>query len=87
MSLLGQRLAMRSRVPVSQACGPTPFSLAVARSVAMVAQVLPPPSEPANRAFLRVMVCGRMARSTVLESISMRPSARKCSSASRRLVA
>ena len=39
---------------VSQACGSTPLSFAVARSVAMVAQVCPPPSEPANRAFLRV---------------------------------
>jgi len=33
-----------------------------------------PPSEPAKSAFLRVSAMGRMARSTALESISMRPS-------------
>ena len=50
--LLGQPLAMRSRVWVSQACGSTSFILAVVRSVAMVAQVRPPPSLPANKAVL-----------------------------------
>ena len=44
---------MRSRVRVSQACGSMPLSFAVVSSVAMVAQVRPPPSERANRAFLR----------------------------------
>jgi hypothetical protein len=33
-----------------------------------------PPSEPANAAFLRLRAMGRMARSTVLQSRSMRPS-------------
>ena len=33
--------------------------------------------------FFLVMVCGRIARSTVLESISMRPSLRKRSRATR----
>jgi hypothetical protein len=35
-----------------------------------------PPSLPAKSAFFRVKVCGLMARSTVFESISTRPSAR-----------
>lgn len=65
---------MRSRVSVSQASGSTLLSLAVASKVAMVAHVRPPPSDPANREFLRVMVCGRMVRSTVLLSMSRRPS-------------
>ena len=52
--LLGQRLAMRSRVWVIQAWGSTSFILAVVMSVAMVAQVRPPPSDPANRAFLQL---------------------------------
>ena len=60
-------LAMRSRVWVSQALGSTPFILAVVRSVAIVAHVRPPPSLPANSAFLRVMVWGLIARSTMLE--------------------
>ncbi len=37
----------------------------------MVAQVRPPPSDPANNAFLRVMVWGLIVRSTMLESISI----------------
>jgi hypothetical protein len=40
-------------------------------------QFSPPPSEPAKRAFLRLRVIGRIERSTVLESISIRPSSRK----------
>jgi hypothetical protein len=40
----------------------------------MVAHVRPPPSDPAKREFLRVMVCGRMVRSMVLLSMSIRPS-------------
>jgi hypothetical protein len=57
---------MRSSVSLSQACGSTSLSLAVVSSVAIVAQVRPPPSDPAKNAFLRVMVCGRIVRSTVL---------------------
>ena len=75
---------MRSRVCVSQACGSTSFIFAVCKSVATVAQVRPPPADPANNAFFRVIVCGRMARSTMLESISTRPSLRKRSRAARR---
>ena len=49
----------------------------------MVAHVRPPPSDPAKRLFLRVMVWGLMARSTVLESIYARPSSRNRSRPSR----
>src|SRR5882762_877900 len=42
----------------------------------MVAHRTPPPSEPANRWFLRPSAMGRMARSTGLLSSSMRPSSR-----------
>src|SRR4051794_75557 len=54
------------------------MSLQVSIGEAMTAQCSPPPSEPANRAFLRLSAIGRMARSTTLESISMRSSAMKC---------
>lgn len=87
MSLLGHRFAMRCRVRVSQATGSTSFILQVCNRVAMVAHVLPPPSEPANRLFFLVMVWGLIARSTILESSSMRPSARKRSKMARRVVA
>ncbi len=80
----GQRLALRSRVCVAQALGSTSFILQVCSRVAMVAQVRPPPAEPAKSAFFRVMVWGLMARSTMLESISTRPSLRYSSSAARR---
>ena len=53
----------------------------------MVAQVRPPPSEPANRLFFLVMVWGLIARSTMLESSSTRPSVRKRSKMSRRVMA
>ena len=53
------------------------FSLQVSISEARIAQCSPPPSEPAKRAFLRLSASGRIARSTLLESISMRPSPRK----------
>ncbi len=55
---------IRSSTSVSQAIGSTPFSFAVWISVIAIAQWRAPPSEPANSAFLRVRVCGRMARST-----------------------
>jgi hypothetical protein len=70
MSLLGQPAAMRSSVCVSHALGSTSLRRAVARSDDIVAHVSPPASDPANSAFLRVMVCGRIARSTLLLSIS-----------------
>ena len=53
----------------------------------MVAHVRPPPSDPVKRLFLRVMVWGLMARSTMLESSSIRPSVRKRSKVSRRAMA
>lgn len=53
----------------------------------MVAQVLPPPSLPAKSEFLRVIAWGLIARSTMLESISTRPSVRKRSKMSRREMA
>ena len=57
---------MRSRDWVSHAAGSTSFILQVCNSVAMVAHVRPPPSDPANRLFFLMMVWGRMARSTML---------------------
>jgi hypothetical protein len=39
-----------------------------------VAHRMPPPSEPANKWFLRPSTMGRMALSTGLLSSSMRPS-------------
>lgn len=78
---------MRVKVCESQSSGSTPFILQVCNKVATVAQVRPPPSLPANRLFFLVIVWGLIARSTMLESISMRPSVRKRSSASRRVSA
>jgi len=43
---------------------------------AMIAQLAPPSSLSANRAFFRLSAIGRMERSTTLVSISMRPSSR-----------
>jgi hypothetical protein len=40
-------------------------------------QLTPPSSLPANNAFLRFKAMGRVERSTILLSISMRPSSRK----------
>ena len=57
--------------------GSTPPSLQFSISVAMIAQFSPPPSEPANSAFLRLSAIGRIDLSTVLESISILPSSRK----------
>lgn len=74
---------MRVKVWESQSSGSTLFILAVWRRVASVAQVRPPSWLPANRLFFLVIVWGLIARSTMLESISIRPSVRKCSSASR----
>ena len=73
----GQRLTSLVSVSASQACGFTPLSLQVSISEAMIAQLAPPSSLPANSAFLRLSAIGLMERSTVLESISMRPSSRK----------
>jgi hypothetical protein len=43
------------------------------RRVAIVPHVRPPPPDSAKRAFLRVIVCGRIVRLTVLLSMSGRP--------------
>src|SRR5271165_4225035 len=67
----------RSSTSVSHAIGSTPFNFAVWISVIASAHRSAPQSEPANNAFLRVRVWGRMARSTTLVSISTRPSSRK----------
>ena len=72
---------MRVRVWESQSSGSTLFILAVCKRVASVAHVRPPPSLPANRLFFLVIVWGLIARSTIWESISIRPSVRKRSSA------
>jgi hypothetical protein len=45
----------------------------------MVAQCSAPPSNPANNAFFRLSAIGRMERSTVLLSSSMRPSSMSAS--------
>lgn len=63
ISLLGQPLAMRSRVCVSQASGSTLFIFAVCSSVARVAQFLPPPSLSTKSEFLwRARRCWSRAR-------------------------
>ena len=77
ISLLGQPAAIRSSVCVSHALGSTSLSRAVASNDAIVAQVAPPASDPANKVFFRVMQIGRIARSTLLLSSSTRPSSRK----------
>jgi hypothetical protein len=46
-------------------------------SEAAIAQCRAPPSEPGNRLFLRPSAIGQIERSTVLVSISARPSSRK----------
>ena len=56
-------------------------------SVAITAQLSPPSSEPANRAFLRLRASGLIDRSTVLESRSMRPSSMKRERPSQRVSA
>ncbi|ESX19222.1 hypothetical protein X765_32155 [Mesorhizobium sp. LSHC440B00] len=45
--------------------------------------MFPPPSLPAKSAFFLTIVWGLIARSTILESISTRPSARKRSRTAR----
>lgn|GEM_PF-6551450 len=49
----------------------------VSMSEAIIAQFSAPASCPAKSAFLRLRAIGRMVRSTVLLSISMRPSDKK----------
>jgi hypothetical protein len=77
MSLFGWPLTILVRTSVKYPSGSTSFSLQVSISEAMVAQCSAPPSDPANRAFFRLSAMGRMERSTVLLSSSMRPSSIK----------
>ena len=72
----------RALYPVVELDKEIPAEFYVA-SAQILAQVRPPPWLPAKSAFFLVMVCGRIARSTVLESISIRPSLRKRSRAMR----
>jgi hypothetical protein len=87
ISLLGQPLAIRSSVCVSQASGSTLFIFAACSSLPMVAQLLSPPSLPSKSEFFLVMAWGLIARSTMLEPSSMRPSARKRAKMARREIA
>src|SRR3546814_7391559 len=59
---------MLVRVSVSHWWGLMVLSLQHSMSVAITAQLSPPSSEPANRAFLRLRASGLIDRSTVLES-------------------
>src|SRR3546814_2691899 len=72
--LAGSPLARLVRVSVSHWWGLMVLSLQHSMSVAITAQLSPPSSEPANRAFLRLRASGLIDRSTVLESRSMRRS-------------
>jgi len=56
--------------------------LQVSISEAMRPQAMPPSSWPAKSAFLRLSVMGRIRFSTLLLSISTRPSVRKVCSPS-----
>src|SRR3954451_24935973 len=56
---------MRSSTSVRYAIGSTPFSFAVWISVMAIAQCRAPPSLPANKAFLRVIVIG-LSQSSLL---------------------
>lgn len=62
------------------------LSLQVSTSEAIVAQCLPPSSEPAKSAFLRFRAIGLIERSTTLESISILPSSRKRPRPAQRLI-
>src|SRR5581483_2924530 len=57
--------------------------LALCKSVPMVAQVRPPPRDPREERIILVIVCSLIARSTIFESISIRPSISKRSKAMR----
>src|SRR5512147_2153430 len=70
----GQPLTRRVSTSASQASGFTLCNLQVSISEASTAQFSAPRSWPAKSAFLRLSAMGRIERSTVLESISIRPS-------------
>ena len=71
-----EQLTSLVSVAVIQASGSTELSLHVSMSDAIIAQLCAPSSWPAKSAFLRLSAMPRIERSTVLESISMRPSSR-----------
>src|SRR3981081_2769716 len=73
----GQRLTSLVRTSVVQARGSPALSLQVSRSDAIMAHPAAPRSWPANSWFFLVRATPRIERSTVLESISIRPSSRK----------
>src|SRR5450755_2711118 len=73
----GQRLTSFVRTSVVQARGSTELSLHVSSSDAIMAHPAAPRSWPANSAFFLVKAKPRIERSTVFESISIRPSSRK----------
>ena len=69
--------AMRARTSASQACGSTPFILAVTIRLYSAAARCPPRSEPANNHARRPRAIPRNARSAALLLRQMRPSSRK----------
>src|SRR5260370_27722756 len=85
--LLGQLWTSFVSRSVRYVSGLTPRSLHVSISEAGIAQLSAPSSLPANSAFFLLRAIGRIARSIVLESISIRPSSRKRTSPSQRLSA
>jgi len=85
--LLGQLWTSFVSRSVRYVSGLTPRSLQVSISEAGIAQFSAPSSLPANSAFFLLRAIGRIARSIVLESISIRPSSRKRTSPSQRLSA
>jgi hypothetical protein len=82
---LGQLLTSSVSTSVRYAFGLTPWSLQVSISEASIAQFSALSSLPANRAFFLLRAIERIARSTVLESISIRLSSRKRIGPSQRL--
>lgn len=71
----GRRAAAMYSLIVSALCRAR--HSAVSTREAMMAQCSAPPSEPANSAFFRLSVIGRIERSTALLSSSIRPSSMK----------
>src|SRR5271167_1229268 len=82
MRFCGQPFTKRVSRSVKYACGLTPFNLQVSISDARQAQFSAPSSLPANKLFFLDNATGRMARSTLLLSSSIRPSSRNRSSPS-----
>ena len=79
----GQPFTSLVSTSASQASGFTPCNLQVSISEVSTAQFSAPRSWPANSTFLRLSAIGLIERSTVLDSISIRPSSTKRVSPSR----